>query len=77
MSGVSSAFGVLVYYLVANLSALGQPPQERRYPRALQVLGTLACVVLVVTLPPGSVAAGALVLATGVVLRLVRLRAGH
>jgi APA family basic amino acid/polyamine antiporter len=69
-----SSFGVLVYYLVANLSALGQPAEERRYPRALQVLGAVACVVLVVTLPVTSVLAGAVVLLVGVGYRLVRLR---
>jgi len=69
-----SSFGVLVYYLVANLSALGQPAAERRYPRALQVLGSLACVVLVLTLPPSSVAVGAVVLAAGVAYRLTRLQ---
>ncbi len=69
-----SSFGVLVYYLLANLSALGQPAHERRYPRGLQVLGSIACVVLVLTLPATSLAAGAAVLALGVGYRLVRLR---
>ena len=32
-----SSFGVLVYYAVANLSALRQPAEQRRWPRALQV----------------------------------------
>lgn len=70
--GFSSA-GVLVYYLVANLAALGQPPPERRYPRALQVLGALACVALVITLPVTSVVGGAVVLALGVGYRAVGL----
>lgn len=70
-----SSFGVLVYYLVANLSALGQPPAERLYPRALQVVGAAACGALVVTLPPGSALAGAGVLGVGVAYRLLRLRA--
>ena len=34
-----SSFGVLRYYLVANLAALRQRGENRRYPRALQVLG--------------------------------------
>ncbi len=71
--GFSSA-GVLVYYLLANLSALGQPAAERRFPRLLQVVGVLACTALVLTLPPGSVAAGAAVLLVGVAYRLLRLR---
>ncbi|ALE92412.1 transporter [Arthrobacter alpinus] len=68
-----SSFGVLVYYLVANLSALTQPPADRRYPRALQLLGVLGCAVLVATLPGESIAWGAAVFAVGIVVRLARL----
>jgi APA family basic amino acid/polyamine antiporter len=66
-----SSFGVLLYYVVANLSAFTQPTGQRRYPRALQVLGAVGCVVLVVTLPPEAVLVGLGVLAAGVVYRLV------
>lgn len=69
-----SSFGVLVYYLVANLAALTQPASDRRYPRALQVLGAFSCTVLALTLPLSSVFGGLAVFAAGVVLRLVRLR---
>jgi Amino acid permease len=31
-----SSFGVLLYYLIANLSALTQPLEQRRFPRWLQ-----------------------------------------
>lgn len=70
-----SSFGVLVYYLVANLAALRQTGPDRRYPRWGQVLGAAGCVVLVATLPLPALAAGALVLAVGVVLRGWRVRA--
>jgi APA family basic amino acid/polyamine antiporter len=69
-----SSFGVLLYYAVANLSALRQPPEQRRWPRALQVLGLTGCVVLALTLPPASVVAGLGVLALGVAGRLVAVR---
>ena len=46
-----SSFGVLLYYAVANLSALRQPVAQRRWPRALQVLGLVGCLVFVATLP--------------------------
>ncbi len=69
-----SSFGVLLYYLVANASALTQDASHRRYPRALAVAGAIGCVVLVATLPPVSIAAGAAVLAVGLVYRAVRLR---
>jgi APA family basic amino acid/polyamine antiporter len=69
-----SSFGVLVYYLVANVAAFTQPRGDRRYPRFLQVLGAVACAVLVATLPPASVLAGLGVFAAGICYRLLRLR---
>jgi basic amino acid/polyamine antiporter, APA family len=68
-----SSFGVLIYYLVANIAAFTQPDSDRRYPKALQVLGAVACVALVATLPPLSVVLGILMFAAGIILRLVRL----
>jgi APA family basic amino acid/polyamine antiporter len=68
-----SSFGVLVYYLVANASAWTQGAPHRRYPRAVQLVGTLGCVVLVATLPPASIVAGVVVLLAGVVYRASRL----
>jgi basic amino acid/polyamine antiporter, APA family len=70
-----SSFGVLVYYAVANASAYTQDAQDRRWPRALNVVGFVACLVLVVALPWRSVVAGAVVLAAGLIGRaLVRAR---
>ena len=64
-----SSFGVLTYYAIANASAYTQPPERRRWPRALNVVGVLGCATLVVTLPVTSVIAGAAVLAAGVAVR--------
>lgn len=69
-----SSLGVLVYYLIANVSAYTQPAADRRFPRALQVLGALGCAVLVITLPTITVLVGIGVFAVGVGYRLVRLR---
>jgi APA family basic amino acid/polyamine antiporter len=69
-----SSFGVLVYYLIANAAAFTQDAPQRRFPRWLQVLGALGCVLLVATLPPLSIGIGLGVLAVGVVYRLVRLK---
>jgi len=71
-----SSFGVLLYYLVANLSALTQDRAHRRYPRGVAVFGALGCLVLVVTLPTTAVIAGCVVLAVGVGVRFVRLAVG-
>ncbi len=69
-----SSFGVLVYYAVANLSAFRQPTEQRRWPRALNVVGLVGCLALVATLPGEAVVGGLVVLAVGVVGRAVRLR---
>jgi APA family basic amino acid/polyamine antiporter len=52
-----SSFGVLLYYLIANVSALTQGAPHRRFPRALQVLGIVGCTVLALSLPLTSVVA--------------------
>jgi APA family basic amino acid/polyamine antiporter len=72
-----SSFGVLLYYFVANVAAFRQRGDARRYPAALQILGGVGCLVLAVTLPWPSVAAGAVVVAVGVAYRALRLRIGR
>jgi basic amino acid/polyamine antiporter, APA family len=69
-----SSFGVLVYYLIANLAAFRQGRDHRRFPRFLQVLGAAGCTLLVATLPATSLVAGVGVFAAGIVYRIVRLR---
>lgn len=69
-----SSFGVLIYYLIANVSAFTQPADQRRFPRALQVLGAVGCVTLAATLPLSSVLGGLAVFAVGGLYRVVRLK---
>ncbi|WP_310738106.1 APC family permease [Microbispora sp. H10949] len=69
-----SSFGVLVYYAVANASAFTQPPSERRWPRALNLLGVAGCLTLVATLPWPSVLAGLVMFAAGLAGRWLVLR---
>ena len=69
-----SSFGVLLYYLIANAAAFRQTGPARRYPRALQVLGALGCLVLVNTLPVLASLIGTGVVLLGVGYRLLRLR---
>jgi APA family basic amino acid/polyamine antiporter len=71
-----SSFGVLLYYAVANAAAYTQDPAHRRWPRPVQVLGLLGCLVLVATLPWTSVVAGGAVFAVGIVGRLWFQRRG-
>jgi basic amino acid/polyamine antiporter, APA family len=69
-----SSFGVLLYYLIANLSAFTQPADQRRFPRWLQVLGAAGCALLVVTLPWTSVITGLAVFVVGIAFRAWRQR---
>jgi APA family basic amino acid/polyamine antiporter len=71
-----SSFGVLLYYFVANAAALTQPDADRRYPRWLQVLGGIGCLILVATLPSTAVLVGIAVFAVGIAARWLRLRVG-
>lgn len=66
-----SSFGVLLYYTVANLSAVTQRGSARRYPRALQVIGVAGCLTLVATLPWTSILVGIAVFAVGVGYRVL------
>jgi basic amino acid/polyamine antiporter, APA family len=66
-----SSFGVLLYYFVANVAALRQHREYRRYPRVLAVTGVVLCAVLVVTVPVVGSITGLAVLIAGVVGRIV------
>jgi APA family basic amino acid/polyamine antiporter len=68
-----SSFGVLLYYLIANIAAFTQSAEQRRYPHWLQLLGAAGCLLLVATLPWTTIAAGAAVFAVGVGYRAARL----
>jgi APA family basic amino acid/polyamine antiporter len=69
-----SSFGVLTYYAIANAAALTQAGQDRIYPRVLQVIGLVGCVVLAFTVPVESLVPGVLILLAGVAGRALVLR---
>lgn len=69
-----SSFGVLLYYLIANAASFRQRGDARRYPRLLQVVGALGCLLLVNTLPLLASTIGLVVVLIGVGLRALRLR---
>lgn len=60
-----SSFAVLVYYAIANASALTLRREERRWPRWIPMFGVAGCLTLAFTLPWLSVVVGAAVLAIG------------
>ncbi|HEX6968725.1 MAG TPA: APC family permease [Micromonosporaceae bacterium] len=69
-----SSVTVLVYYAIANASALtlGREPGRRLPVQALAVLGLVGCLLLAVTLPGASVLAGFGVLGVGALWYAVR-----
>jgi APA family basic amino acid/polyamine antiporter len=69
-----SSFGVLLYYLVANASALTQTDDHRRWPRLVQVAGAVGCTVLALTLPDEAILGGVVVVLIGVGYRLADRR---
>lgn len=69
-----SSFGVLLYYLIANAAAFRQDAEARRYPRALQIIGAIGCLVLVNSLPVVASLIGTGVVLAGVGYRMLRLR---
>jgi APA family basic amino acid/polyamine antiporter len=72
-----SSFGVLVYYAVANASALTLTPAEGRPPRIVPVAGAAGCLVLAFALPLASVVWGAAVIALGAGVYGLRRAAGR
>jgi APA family basic amino acid/polyamine antiporter len=69
-----SSLGVLHYYRVPTVSAYTPPRSQRRFPRALQVVGAVGCLVLVATLPVASIVTGVAVALAGVVYRALTVR---
>lgn len=69
-----SSFGVLLYYFITNLAAFSQESQNRRYPKIIQIIGALGCLVLLATLPPSSTGIGIAVFLVGIAGRLAVLR---
>ena len=69
-----SAFTILLYYAIANGSALTLTTAERTRSRWIFAAGLAGCLILASTLPPGAIAAGATVLAAGILGRLLGRR---
>lgn len=72
-----SSFGVLLYYAIANAAAFTQPADQRRWPRALNVIGLVGCVVLAVTLPWTSAVVAAVLLGVALIVRKGRGRSAR
>jgi len=74
--GISS-FGTLLYYTVANTSALRLTKEQRRFPRLLALAGLIGCLGLAFSLALPEIAAGLGILAVGLAYRAVRLKVAN
>ncbi|HXQ93470.1 MAG TPA: amino acid permease, partial [Nitrososphaerales archaeon] len=72
-----SSFGTLLYYTIANLSALRLKKDQRTFPRALSVAGLIGCLALAFSLAPIELVIGIAILLVGLSLRFLRLRLTH
>ena len=66
-----SAFAVLIYYATANLCALRQPPEERRYPRLVSLSGMVGCLSLVPFIDLKTIFGGTVLMLVGLIVKLI------
>ncbi|CAN5217040.1 APC family permease [soil metagenome] len=69
-----SSVNVLVYYAIANASALKLSPAQRRWPSGWAALGLVGCLMLALSLPLSSVLTATAVLGTGTLGYVLRRR---
>ena len=66
-----SAFTVLIYYSITNLSALFLPEESRLYPRSIPALGLFVCIFLAFWIDPFFIALGVGMILIGLVWHTV------
>ena len=62
-----SAFTVLIYYAITNLSAFMLPPELRLYPRIIPALGLFGCLFLAFWIEPAIWGSGLAILGVGLI----------
>ena len=72
----AASFAILVYYGIANLSALRLPPEDRLYPSVVPMAGAIVCAVLALALSPRTILGGVILLVVGVAVRLLMVFQG-
>ncbi|HET8875581.1 MAG TPA: APC family permease [Casimicrobiaceae bacterium] len=69
-----SSFAVLVYYAIANASAVTLRRDERRWPRALAIAGLAGCALVAISLPWQSILEALVLLLAGAAVYAMRRR---
>ncbi len=67
----AAAFTILIYYGIANASALRLPPAQRMYSPKIPGFGLLGCAALAISLPLRVIAIGSITLLAGIVFRIL------
>jgi basic amino acid/polyamine antiporter, APA family len=70
----AAAFTILIYYAIANLSALRMEPEDWLFPGWVPVFGLISCLLLALTLPVKTILSGVGLLLVGFLWRLVITR---
>jgi APA family basic amino acid/polyamine antiporter len=70
----AAAFTILLYYLIANISALKLAPESKLYPKWVALVGAASCAALAVSLSFTTIVTGLALLAIGFGLRWVLRR---
>ena len=69
----AASFAILVYYALANWSALRLPPRDRLVPSVVPLLGFIACLLPAASLSRRVIAIGVAVLLAGLLARAIGL----
>jgi len=72
-----SAFTVLIYYSITNLSAFLLPKEQRLYPRWIAAAGLLSCLTLAFWIQTNVMLAGLAFVATGLIWHAVVVFTGN
>lgn len=65
----AAAFTILLYYSIANISALKQPKEEQRYGKLVPFLGLSGCILLAFSLDLEVIISGFILLVAGFIFR--------
>lgn len=72
----AASFTILLYYGITNVAALRMPAVARLYPRAIPLIGLVACITLALSLSMTTILVGVAILAVGVISRWILRRTG-
>ena len=71
-----STFAMLIFYLIANIAALGLPREHCKYPSWVPTVGALSCIGLISFLSPSSWIIGCIGLLVGIAWFVLHKRVG-